>query len=65
MSEALAAILDYGFSVLKLSKVTADTDLDNSRSRRLLERLGFHLDKVQEDGRYYSLDVNSRGIPVP
>jgi ribosomal-protein-alanine N-acetyltransferase len=41
VSEALAAILDHGFGVLKFHSVEANTDPDNSASRRVLEKAGF------------------------
>ena len=55
MSESLIAIIDYGFTVLKLSKIDAHTYSTNSRAKRLLEKLGFQLAKVSEDSDYYSL----------
>jgi aminoglycoside 6'-N-acetyltransferase len=39
--EACRAVLEYLFSELKLHRVTADCDVDNHASYRLLERLGF------------------------
>lgn len=41
MSEALGAILDYGFGTMGLNRVEALTDPANTASRRLLESLGF------------------------
>lgn len=41
MSEALRAILNYGFEVKGMQFVTAEIMLDNVASRRLLEKLGF------------------------
>jgi len=55
MKEGLIAIIDYGFSVLKLSKVEAHTYSNNIRAKHLLEKLGFQLDKVSEDSHYYFL----------
>lgn len=55
MRESLAAIIEYGFSVLKLSKVEAHTYSKNMRAKYLLEKLGFQLDKISEDSHYYSL----------
>jgi ribosomal-protein-alanine N-acetyltransferase len=55
MAEGLAAIIDYGFEALNLSKVEAHTYSNNMRSIRLLEKLGFQLDKVSEDSSYFSL----------
>jgi ribosomal-protein-alanine N-acetyltransferase len=41
MSEALRAILNYGFEVKGMQFVTAEIMPDNIASRRLLEKLGF------------------------
>lgn len=40
-SEAVAAILDYAFHVLRMHRITAVVDILNERSIALLERLGF------------------------
>jgi RimJ/RimL family protein N-acetyltransferase len=40
-SEAIRAILDYAFDTLELSRVVAFVHMDNERSIRLLEKLGF------------------------
>ena len=37
----LARVIDYGFVLLKLRRIFADTDPDNLGSIALLERLGF------------------------
>jgi len=39
--EAVSALLDYGFAALSFARVRADVDPRNTRSLRLLERLGF------------------------
>jgi len=39
--EALRAVLDHAFGVLRLHRIEADVDPRNAGSRRLLERLGF------------------------
>ena len=44
MSEALAAVLDFGFQQLKLHSVEANVNPDNAASRRLLEKHGFALE---------------------
>ena len=41
-SRAVAAVVEFAFSVLDLHRIEADVDPRNSRSLRLLERLGFH-----------------------
>ena len=40
-SEAVTALLDWGFEHLELNRVEADIDPRNAPSARLLERLGF------------------------
>ncbi|STQ91161.1 GNAT family N-acetyltransferase [Iodobacter fluviatilis] len=41
MHEALSALLDFGFSELKLNRIEADIDPRNLASAKSLERLGF------------------------
>jgi [ribosomal protein S5]-alanine N-acetyltransferase len=41
VSEALRALLGYGFSTLDLNRVEADVDPRNAASARVLEKLGF------------------------
>ena len=55
MSEALRAIIEYGFDELGLQKIEADTLSENTRSLNLLERLGFRLDEVREKSHCFSL----------
>lgn len=40
-SEALRAVIDYGFSTLDLNRIEADIDPANIASGRVLEKLGF------------------------
>ena len=55
MSEALGAIVAYGFEVLGLDRVEAHTYSANARAIRLLERLGFQFEKVGDDSHYFVL----------
>lgn len=55
MSEALTGIITYGFSVLGLDSITADTYSHNARARRVLEKLGFKVDHVTVDSHCYTL----------
>lgn len=41
MTEAMSAILTYGFNELELHRIEAIIDIANERSRRLLLKLGF------------------------
>lgn len=47
--EAVARIVDHGFSELGLHKVKADTDPDNAGSNALLESLGFRREGYLHD----------------
>jgi ribosomal-protein-alanine N-acetyltransferase len=53
MTEALEAVLRYGFETMRLNKVEALTDLRNVASIRLLEKLGFHQDGVLRENMYF------------
>ena len=55
MSEALNAIINYGFNELGLQKIKADTLSDNIRSINLLKRIGFQLDDVREKSHFFSM----------
>ncbi len=55
MSEALRAVIDYGFDRLGFQKIEADTLSYNTRSINLLKRLGFHLDDVRDKSHFFSL----------
>jgi ribosomal-protein-alanine N-acetyltransferase len=55
MTEALSAILDYGFAQLDFSRVEADIFSNNLRAKRVLEKLGFHLVGVSKDLSYFYL----------
>lgn len=52
-TEAVAALIDYGFSVMHLHKIEADIDPDNLASARLLERLGFRQEALFRENRYF------------
>jgi ribosomal-protein-alanine N-acetyltransferase len=70
-SEAAEAVIDYGFTAMKLHRIQAHTIADNHRSVRLLERLGFHRegtlreysmedDLIFHDSAVYGLLVTDR-----
>jgi RimJ/RimL family protein N-acetyltransferase len=56
-SEALAAVVEWGFVGLELHSIEAQLDVDNVGSQRTLERVGFrregHLREAYFDGRQY------------
>jgi len=64
MSEALPAILDFGFQRLRVHSIEADINPGNLKSRQLLERFGFSQEAhFREnyffDGRFIDTDVFS------
>ncbi|MEM9506329.1 MAG: GNAT family N-acetyltransferase [Cyanobacteria bacterium P01_E01_bin.35] len=61
MSEALCAILRYGFEKRELKFVVAEIMLGNIASRRLLEKLGFQSHAILKErgfwkGKYHDLE---------
>jgi RimJ/RimL family protein N-acetyltransferase len=60
MSEALAAIVEWAFSVPSVFRVWAVCDLDNDASARLLEKNGFHQEGIL---RKWSLHPNVSDVP--
>ena len=59
MTEAVKAVLNYGFGTLKLSLITANCYPHNERSQQVLKRQGFvhegtlHQAEVTYDGHVY------------
>ena len=53
MTEALAAILQYGFENRELDFVIAQVMLENTASRKLLKRLGFKSQEIIEKGGFW------------
>jgi ribosomal-protein-alanine N-acetyltransferase len=53
-TEAVAALVNYGFTVMKLHKIEADIDPDNLASARLLERLGFQKEAYFRENRLFN-----------
>lgn len=49
--EALSAVLKFGFDTLQLSSIGAELMEENVRSKRLLEKLGFHKTKKTREMR--------------
>ncbi len=54
MTEALQAILNYGFKELNLHSVMADTDPLNKSSNTLLEKIGFKREAHIRENYYYN-----------
>jgi [ribosomal protein S5]-alanine N-acetyltransferase len=64
MREALTAMLDYGFNIMRLHRVQAETHPDNAPSIGLATRLGFrfegiHREQAYWDGRFHDLNCYS------
>lgn len=62
MSEAMKAVLDFGFSTLRLDTVEAYTQTNNVASTKLLSRFGFELlsergDETNELNAVFSLNA--------
>lgn len=53
MTEALRAILKFGFDTVSLQSVIAEIMLDNIASRRLLKKLGFQSQGVLNQHRFW------------
>lgn len=54
MPEAVAAILQYGFTVLKLQEIWVGHFQDNYQSQRVIEKSGFHFEYELERPRLFS-----------
>ena len=70
MNEALHSVLDYGFNVMNLHSVEANTNPGNKESIRLLERNGFIREGYFKENYFYNgkfLDsaVYSLVRPIP
>ncbi|MFW9910419.1 MAG: GNAT family N-acetyltransferase [Candidatus Thorarchaeota archaeon] len=53
MTEALSAIIDYGFESLGLNRIEAHTAAINQSSRNLLRRLGFFEEGIFRESSYF------------
>lgn len=54
MQEALQAVVDYGFRVLKLHSIEAIVDPGNTASARVLERNGFRKEGHFRENKYFN-----------
>ncbi|NEX59792.1 GNAT family N-acetyltransferase [Noviherbaspirillum galbum] len=64
MREALEVILDFGFNMMMVHRIQAETHPDNLASIALLERLGFRFEGMHREqafwgGRFYDLNCFS------
>ena len=53
MSEAVLAVVDYGFREIGLNRIEATADGKNLRSLKLLERCGFRREGILREKHYY------------
>jgi ribosomal-protein-alanine N-acetyltransferase len=58
MSEALRAILNYGFEIEGVQLVTARVMLKNAASKRLLEKLGFQSQGVMKERGFWKREYH-------
>jgi ribosomal-protein-alanine N-acetyltransferase len=56
MTEAVRAILDFGFTEMDLNRIEADSDHRNTASIRVLHKLGFHQEGLQQEQFYQDGD---------
>ncbi len=62
MTEAVQAIVDFGFTKMNLNRIEADADGRNPASARVLEKVGFRNEGIQyeqfyENGGFYNLHL--------
>lgn len=62
MTEAVRAIVEFGFDNMNLNRIEADADGRNPASGRVLQKVGFHLEGIQheqfyENGGFYDLHL--------
>lgn len=53
MTEAVKAVIRYGFEQMNLNRIEATVDSENSRSIKLLEGLGFRREGLLREKYYY------------
>lgn len=51
MTEAINAITQYAFKALKVKRITITCDIDNERSKKIPERLGYQLESIMKSNR--------------
>ena len=64
IKEALPAMIAFGFQEMKLHRIEAEVESENSSSKRVLEASGFRFEGTKRDceiksGRFISLDLFS------
>lgn len=51
ITEATNAITQYAFKVFQVKRIAITCDIDNERSKKVPERLGFHLESIMKANR--------------
>lgn len=54
-TEALRALVRFGFEELALTRLADSCDVRNSASARVMEKCGFHCEREQNGERFYAL----------
>ncbi|MFC4158115.1 GNAT family N-acetyltransferase [Chitinimonas lacunae] len=54
MTEAMRAVLEYGFEVMQVNRIQAEIHPDNLPSIRLVEKLGFALEGVHREQAFWA-----------
>lgn len=62
MNEAIEAVLDYGFNVIKFHSVEADVNPENTASIKLLEKSGFVREAYFKENFYFDGKFYDSGI---
>ncbi len=56
MTEAVRAMVTFGFEEMELNRIEADTDVENHGSMRVLEKVGFQREGLQQE-QYFEWDA--------
>jgi [ribosomal protein S5]-alanine N-acetyltransferase len=64
MSEAVSAVIDFGFREMQLNKIQARCEVNNIASARVMEKVGMQLEGILRQqlfvkGRYWDLKTYS------
>ncbi len=61
-TEVTKALVEYGFNQLKLKRIVATTNLDNEKSKHVLEKSGL---RFQKTTTFYGLEMDYFAIELP
>ena len=51
ITEAINAITQYAFKIIKAKRIAITCDIDNERSKKIPERLGYRLESIMKSNR--------------